>query len=184
MKLLPVKGSSTLAKVDDDIFKRIRHRQWRLIKVSNGAQYVGWKTHEKGKDKTVYLHRLVMGFPKGQVDHREGDIFDNRREMLRVVTHSQNQMNSKGKSHSSRYKGVYWMKRIKKWKAQIAKDGKSYFLGYFEPHQERPAAYAYNFAALDLFGEHARLNFSDALVGMSSDAPAANHLSEAPHTAV
>lgn len=166
MKQLPVKGSSTLAKLDDDIYNRVRHRRWRLIKVSNGAVYIGWKTHEKGKDKTVYLHRFVMGFPKGMVDHQNGDIYDCQRSSLRVVTNSQNQMNSRKRTGtSSQYKGVYWIKKVKKWKAQIMKDGKSYFLGYFEPWQERPAAYAYDFAALELFGEHAHLNFPTALRG-------------------
>ena len=164
MKYLPLANAIYPAMVDDDIYEQIKHKRWRLIKVTNGAQYVGWKTHKAGKDITVYLHRLVMGDPKGKmVDHINGHIFDNRRENLRVVTNAQNQMNSKGQSHSSKYKGVYWIKKNKKWKAQIMKGGKSYFLGYFEEHQERPAAYAYDIAARQLFGEHARLNFPTAL---------------------
>lgn len=166
MKYLSLANSDQLVMVDDDIYEQVKDRSWRLIPVSGGKIYVGWKTHKNGKDVTVYLHRLVMGFPKGMVDHWDHNIFDCRRENLRVVTNSQNQMNSqKRDGTSSRYKGVYWVKKIKKWKAQIMDGGKSYFLGYFAPSQERYAAYAYDFAAIELFGEHAYLNFPNALRG-------------------
>lgn len=161
MKSIPLANSDRYAIVDDDIYKLIKDRSWRLIKVTNGAEYVGWKSHKAGKDVTVYLHRLVMGNPKGMVDHERGDIFDNRREKLRVVTNSQNQMNSKKRSGtSSQYKNVYWNKKLEKWKAQIAVDGETIFLGYFD--QERHAAYAVELSRPILHGEHSRSNFTSS----------------------
>jgi hypothetical protein len=165
MKLLPVTGGERPVKVDDDIYEKVKGKSWRLIKVSNGAVYVGWKSHKAGKDVTVYLHRFVMGFPKGMVDHKNGDIYDCQRSNLRIVTNSQNQMNSKGKPHSSQYKNVYWNKKLKKWKAQIAVDGQQFFLGYFD--EERHAAYAAELSRFALHGEHARANFaSNEIVSM------------------
>lgn len=176
---LPLTNSPKLAIVDDDIYEQVKDKNWRLIKVSNGAVYVGWKTHKNGKFVTVYLHRFVSGSPKGQVDHKNGDTLDNRRENLRVTNHSGNQMNSKSRpGSSSRYKNVYWNKQLKKWKAQIRVDGQDFFLGYFD--QERHAAYAVELNLPILHGEFYRSNFSDDLVAMSFDVPELNLLFEAP----
>jgi hypothetical protein len=163
MKHLHLTNSARPAIVDDDIYEQVKSRRWRLIKVTNGALYVGWKSHRQGKFVTVYLHRLVMGDPKGQmIDHRNGDPFDNRRENLRVSTNSQNQMNSKKRPGcSSGYKGVSFNKALQEWKAQVEVDGQTFFFGYFE--HERHAAYAIDLNLPALHGEFARLNFPDAL---------------------
>lgn len=166
MKKLPLANSTRPAIVDDDIYEQIKDRSWRLIKVTNGAFYVGWKSHKARKDVTVYLHRFVMGNPKGMVDHKNGDPFDNRRENLRASTNSQNQMNSKKRpGRSSIYKGVSWITKLGKWKAQIGIDGQDIFLGYFE--NERHAAYAIDLNLPAVHGEFAHPNFPDAIVSTS-----------------
>lgn len=167
MKFLTLSNSTIPAVVDDDIFYKIKDRSWRVIKVSNGAEYVGWKTSVKGKFKTVYLHRLVMGYPKGQVDHKHRNIFDNRRESLRIATHSQNQMNSRKRKTctTSKYKNVYWNRKLKKWKAQIRVDGKDYFFGYYD--KELHAAYAVELNRPILHREYSNSNFSDELIALS-----------------
>jgi hypothetical protein len=127
--------------IDNDDYKRFCKKAWRLIKVSNGAQYVGWKSRKNRKGVTVYLHREIMGNPKGMVDHINGDIFDCRRSNLRVATNSQNQMNSKKRAgRSSIYRDVSWNKQRGAWKAQIRVDRRDFFIGYFEI--ERHAAMA------------------------------------------
>jgi hypothetical protein len=52
--------------------------------------------------------------------------------------------------------GVSWYTRIGKWTAQIQKNKKKIFMGYFE--NEHEAAIAYNVKAVELFGEFANLN--------------------------
>lgn len=165
MKLLLLVNSDKPALVDDDIYEQIQGKHWRLIKVSNGAVYVGWKSHKAGKDLTVYLHRLVVGNPKGMVDHINGDPFDDRRENLRIVTNSQNQMNSKGKAHSSIYKNVYWNKQLEKWKVQFTVDGQSFFIGYFE--EERIAGEVAELNRPIFHGEYARSDFPNALINIT-----------------
>jgi hypothetical protein len=171
MKHLPLTNSERPALVDDDIYAQTKDRHWRLVKVTNGAVYIAWKTHRDRKDVNIYLHRLVMGEPKGKmIDHINGDPFDNRRENLRACTNSQNQMNSKGRPHASQYKNVFWSSQLGKWKAQLTVDGKDFFLGYFE--KERHAAYAVELSRPILHGEHARSNFtSSEIVAMSLDVP-------------
>jgi hypothetical protein len=98
--------------------------------------------------------------------HRNDDPLDCRRENLVVRTHSEkgaaarkrNSVN--GQPCTSKFKGVSWDKRRGKWLAQIKRDGKRY-LGRFD--DELAAAQAYDEAARETWGEHARLNFLDGV---------------------
>ena len=79
---------------------------------------------------------------------------------LRNCTNAQNQGNQKKREGTtSRFKGVCWHKRDRKWSARIRKNGHRHNLGYFD--DELDAAGAYNVAALELFGEFALLNIID-----------------------
>jgi hypothetical protein len=98
--------------------------------------------------------------PQSVVDHKNGDKLDNRRENLRICTIAENIRNSKTstkKGKTSRYKGVYWVGRIKKWVARIHVDRKGLHVGVFTDEAE--AARAYDVAARQHFGEFARTNF-------------------------
>lgn len=108
--------------------------------------------------KTVYLHRLILGINSDEIDHKNGDVLDNRRINLRRANHCQNNQN-KGlrQDNSSGYKGVCFDKRAKKFVAYINAYGKRSYLGYFDDKSE--AAKAYDRAALELHREYANLNF-------------------------
>ena len=125
----------------------------------------------KWTNRGIKMHRYLMQTPKGMdTDHiLNGWEFErqypelkwsgllNIKSNLRIVTNQQNQMNKKSyKGSSSKYKGVAWHKRHKKWNAQIQINGKQKHLGYFTSEEE--AALAYNKEAIKLFGEHALIN--------------------------
>ena len=131
-----------------------------------------WHCHEgyaarRGDcDKLEYLHRVVLARELGrelepgeQVDHIDRNTFDDRIENLRLATNAQNGANQ-GKQKgtcSSKYKGVCWYKRTKKWRAYIKVNGKQIHLGCFT--DEMDAASAYDEAAMEYFGDFANLNF-------------------------
>ena len=112
----------------------------------------------------LYLaHRLawlwVHGrFPRWQIDHINGDRHDNRIANLREATNAQNQMNRRKRDSrtTSRFKGVSWAKRERRWRSCIVKAGRQSSLGYFR--DEIAAARAYNAAARKMFGVFASLN--------------------------
>ena len=96
-------------------------------------------------------------WPKGQIDHINGDRGDNRIANLREATHLQNMWNKPSyKNRTSKFKGVSYRKDLGKWRAVIQKDGKSLSIGHFESELE--AALAYNYKAEELFGSYARFN--------------------------
>lgn len=118
------------------------------------------------KQRPITLHRTIMDVPAGlDVDHRNGNGLDNRRANLRVGTRSQNLANAKkrrtvgGKRTASRFKGVYWNKKISKWYGRIQRNGHYAHLGSFA--SEEDAARAYDRAAREHFGEFACLNFPE-----------------------
>lgn len=125
---------------------------WRIVK-----GYV--QRHRPKGQKEIMLHRLIIACPKGMyVDHINGNKLDNRRSNLRIVTPSQSIMNTKRCSDSlSKYKGISWHKKNKRWFAKIVINGKNKHLGSFKSSKE--AAIAYDNSARFLFGEYARLNF-------------------------
>jgi hypothetical protein len=67
----------------------------------------------------------------------------------------------KGRPTTSRFKGVFWETQTKGWRAVIRVDGKNRSLGRFR--DEIAAGVAYDEAARQWFGEHARLNFPDGV---------------------
>lgn len=114
------------------------------------------------------LHSIIMGVQDSadlEVDHINGKGLDNRRQNLRVVTHGENMRNLRkqrtfnGEPTSSKYKGVTWHKGAGKWAAKVCFQGKTHNIGLFTDEVE--AAKAYDGLAQRLFGEYAKLNFSE-----------------------
>lgn len=103
-----------------------------------------------------YLHQLLLDVPKGMcADHKNGNRLDNRRQNLRVCTYTENAWN-KGKRKTTKYKGVYFDKRMGKWRARMLFHGERIYISSHETPED--AARAYNIVALAHYGEFARLN--------------------------
>lgn len=114
------------------------------------------KAMHGGGCKSKYLHRLILGVddPKILVDHISGDITDNRKDNLRLVTHRENAMNRKlHADNKSGHAGIHYVKRnkSKKWQACIGKK----HLGTFWTKEEAIAVRKQ--AELHVFGEHRRM---------------------------
>ena len=113
--------------------------------------------------KSEYIHRLVMNFPDGNIDHKNRNKLDARKANLRVCSMSENLANTtKRITNTSGFKGVMFFKRDSKWQAQITKDYKKIHIGYFDTAEA--AAIAYDQKAKQLFGDFALLNFPEAKI--------------------
>lgn len=148
------------ALVDNADFEVVCQYTWCYVRGrTTSSGYTQTNLHlPNGKYKRISMHGILTGHI-GQIDHINGNGLDNRRANLRIVNDKQNRMNSQRYvNNASGFKGVttYWSKSSP-WRANIRVDGKQKHLGVFKTAEE--AAHAYDAAAIDNFGEYARLNF-------------------------
>lgn len=129
-------------------------RRWAVRVGKDGYALVRRNGTVSGKKVTLILGREILGAGAGQiVDHASGDTLDNRRQNLRIATHSQNSWNSaKRKNNKAGVKGVY--KSGTTFVAKIKAFGRLHYLGRYSDAAEAHTAYCE--AAERLHGEFAR----------------------------
>ena len=148
------------AKVDPEDYLWLAQFRWSA-KISPHAVYAVRTVQVAGKSKRLFMHREIMNTPDDMLcDHMNHDGSDNRKANLRNCNYSQNNANRRSSPHaSSRYTGVSWDKRRRKWAAAIRKDGVCKNLGLYASEEE--AARAYDAAAWALHNVYANLNFPE-----------------------
>jgi hypothetical protein len=143
--------------VDPDDYQKLSKYPWQLVETICKTYYAA----RLDKGRIVHMHRVIMDAPKGiLVDHRNRNGLDNTKRNMRFATRAQNSCNRvRAVKGTSKYRGVYYGKREKKWHAAICFNGKRMHLGYFTDELE--AAKAYDAAARVYHGEFAVLNFPE-----------------------
>lgn len=165
VKAIPLtKGQYTLVDAQDYDF--LMQWQWNASNGEKGSQFYATRAvyiplPGGGRKKAALrMHNLIMPPPEGmEIDHINGDTLDNRRCNLRVCIHAHNMRNlpkPRDGRTSSPYKGVSLHKQSGRWQAMIKVNYRQKWLGNYDDPKE--AAAAYNRAALEHFGEYARLN--------------------------
>ena len=148
------------ALVDEGDYPLVSKYTWCYIKGRHDgvSGYTQTNIHqEDGSYKRISMHRLITGFI-GQIDHKDSDGLNNRRANLRFVSDTQNRRNSNiYKNNKTGFKGVSRTNKGRTWRANIAINKKQTHLGTFNTPEE--AARAYDAAAIEHFGEFAKLNF-------------------------
>ncbi len=144
-----------VAIVDDADFEFLNQWKWCAWCANKSTNVFYAKRTNKG----ILMHRVIMAItnPEILIDHKDLNGLNNQRNNLRTCTRGQNSMNRSSKKNStSKYLGVSFDKRTKKWVVQIDHNSKHYFAGRFAIETE--AALAYNKKAIELHGEFANLN--------------------------
>lgn len=125
---------------DIEDFDIINKYYWRV----HQHKYVSTAIYNPNTKKTaqIQLHRLIMSpLPEQEVDHINHIPYDNRKENLRIVSRSQNQMNTMTSTrNTSGVKGVHWDKDMNKWRVRITVDGKRISLGFYSDINEAAKA--------------------------------------------
>jgi hypothetical protein len=133
------------AIVDPEDYVWLSQYKWYARK-SGQVYYAGRSFNISGKKFNPQMHRLIMEHVIASeakqsknavrttqyavrnklpdnllIDHINNNGLDNRKINLRIVTQRQNCWNSRAKfaSRSSRYKGVSWCSRMRKWVSKI-----------------------------------------------------------------
>lgn len=138
-----------VALVDDADYDILMARSWC---------YSGGYVWAKINGVKESMHRFLMNAPTGMdVDHINNNGCDNKRCNMRLATRAENNLNrhkpSRRSKTSSKFNGVSWHKRDKRWYATISRQ----HLGCFKSEIE--AAKAYDYAVKKQYGEFATLNF-------------------------
>lgn len=91
--------------------------------------------------RVIRMHRIIMNAPEGmEVDHKDKNGLNNKKENLRVVTSTENKQNKRNYSNNrSGVQGVYFAitaRGRKYWHAQITRDGRQKLIGRFLTRDE------------------------------------------------
>lgn len=158
-----------VALVDNADYDWLNQHKWCAHKDHSGNCYaVRNSSRKSGKRFIIRMHREILELEQRdlrQVDHKNHNTLDNRRDNIRICSCQQNQRNQKIRSNTtSKFKGVSWHRASKKWQAGMSIKGKTRNLGCWDTEEE--AALAYDMAAFQEYGEFACLNFEQERVAI------------------
>jgi hypothetical protein len=144
-----------VALVDKEDYEELMKYKWQADKIGNTFYAIRrTKRDTNGKQKKIYMHRVVMPYGK-EIDHVNGNGIDNTKINLRACTHAENLTNSGIRTNNkSGFKGVSFCKRDERWVARITISGKYKFIGRFDTPLEAYKAYCE--ACVKYHGEFAR----------------------------
>ena len=152
-----LKGEAFYFDLED--YEKIRDYCWCY----NKEKYV--YTRIRQSTKRIFMHRMIYNVDKGyEVDHINHTPYDNRKENLRIVTRSQNNMNHGINSrNTSGVTGVSYHNSLQKWVAEISVNKKKIHLGVFDNLED--AAKIRKEAEIKYFGEYRYQNPKNEMGG-------------------
>jgi len=161
MKSIPL-TQGQYALVDDEDYYHLDHNYIWYAHKQGRKWYAKTSFYKNGKWTSESMHRIILGLTpndKEQVDHIDGNGLNNCRQNLRKCSRTENLRNRKkhSKITTSKFKGVSWDRKHKKWRTSVDKK----FGGHFSSEVE--AALAYDELAKEKYGEHCQLNFGNTL---------------------
>lgn len=161
---------NTPVKVSDEDYDYLNQYNWYSIlqPSKNGKTYKYFYRNATidGKRKRISMHREILERSIGDLgdlffgDHKDLDTWNNQRSNLRWATSAQNNANV-GPRSGRKYKGVYEYAKPNgsmMYRVRIKDNKKLINIGTFA--DEMSAALAADEAALNIYGEFARLNFA------------------------
>lgn len=159
-------GTKVPVKVDNEDVSDLLLFRWSRLNTKENA-YAYTTIVVEGKQKSILMHKFILNyFGDLDVDHKNGDKFDNRKSNLRICTHQNNGTNRKlSKNNKSKYKGVSWYKRDSTWEVKIMVNYKDIFLGRYKNLEE--AIKVRIEAEEKYFGEFRRIDSSERGINLS-----------------
>jgi hypothetical protein len=152
------KFKDAYAIIDTSDLPLVEDGGW-FVQTANGEASLMYARRRvrNGGEKKEFMHCLILE-TSHEVDHRNSDGLDNRKNNLRKATRNQNRRHSRPKMGcESGFRGVDRIDDSDRWRARIGTKGKRTHLGCFASAVE--AAAAYDDAATRRYGEFAWLNF-------------------------
>jgi len=147
------------ADTGEFVWGRVSSRNTRKTKPPGTTHKDGYKYVKIG-GKSYAMHRLAWlitygNWPKGALDHINGDRTDNRISNLREASPRLNSVN-RPINRKGRLPGCWFSKCINKWCASLYWEGNRFFLGTFD--SEKEAHHSYISAVKEWTGENLTFN--------------------------
>ncbi len=147
------------AIVDAEDAPIVNKYRWYAAKSPSTHNYYAYTSPMRdGKKLHISMSRLIMNAPKDKfVDHRDGNTLDNRKGNLRLATTAQNNRNRQrmNPQNTSGFNGVFWERKVNKWRVQVSIHNKRHHVGVFETLPD--AVEAQRRASLEFYGEFSPL---------------------------
>ncbi len=153
-------SDGNIAVCDGDMYEEVVKHNWTSYK----GRYAMITDNTSSPRKTIKLQNFIMPFREGYViDHINGNGLDCRSINMRYASSKENCRNRTSQNHStSQYLGVSFDNSRDCWIASIQVEGQTKHLGRYD--SEKEAAEAYDKAAVENYGEFARLNFPNSYI--------------------
>lgn len=152
-----------IALVDDEDFELLAQWKWHVMASFRKDRITYYAVHNVGdsnkRGAQIFLHKFIMQAGKNvQVDHKNGNTLDCQKQNLRIATRSQNSANRQAPIlNRLGYRGV--TQSGDGFTARIHHK-QDIYIGIFNTAFE--AALARDFKAIEIWGEFAALNISNA----------------------
>jgi hypothetical protein len=143
VKHIPL-SQNQFAIVDDENYPLLSDFKWCYRSERGGKQgYAVRHAKANGKDRLLYLHRVIMPPGEGQeVIFKNHDTLDCRRENLKVVSKQEARQHHRVRSDSkSGMKGVRYNPESDSWSAYTYRHGHCYHVGTYYLQEQAEAAY-------------------------------------------
>lgn len=131
-------SDSIFVLVDDEDFDFLNQYKWHNNPKTGavGKMFKSGDNRRQGRRSNKIMHRIIMNAPDGiEVDHKNRNKLDNRKDNLRLSTRSQNGMNTKPLSHNKcGVKGVFCDRG--KWRVHISVKGKKRHYSSYDSFEE------------------------------------------------
>jgi hypothetical protein len=122
----------------------------KILKTNfNNTNYLVVNLYKNNKSKTITIHKLVaIAFLNHMpdvnnelvIDHINNIQYDNRLENLQIITQRENTSKDR-KNKTSKYTGVFFVKKINKWVSTIRLKKERIYIGCFDKEEEASLAY-------------------------------------------
>ena len=106
--------------------------------LGNGYYYLRLDKKRYPNHRIVFaIYNNSIDFQDKQIDHIDGNVFNNSPQNLRLATASQNQFNrKKQKNNSSGHKNISFVKKLNKYRCAMQVNGKDIYIELFNTIEE------------------------------------------------
>lgn len=159
MRELKLTNDPRCAIVDDDDFEYLKHYTWSFDRYTNRVRCNSKYAPSRRLNLIIAIvNNLNSSSAEYKLIYRNNNILDNRKSNLELSTTKNINLRSNRKQQraTSKYRGVDFHKKNRKWVARIKVNKNQIYLGSFQ--DQNNAAEAYNEAAVKYHGQYAQLN--------------------------